>query len=193
MIKHKTRTVRYRRKRRGETDYKKRLKILLSNKLRLVIRKSLSNITAQIVEYHEKGDKVILAVNSRSLDKFEWTVSKGNLPSAYLVGLLIGMKAKKNGVEEVVPDIGFNKAVKGSRVFAVLKGVADAGVKIPHSKEILPSEDRINGTHISKYAQEMKKSESYEKVFSHYIKNNVDPIKISEYFEKAKKKILEVK
>ncbi|MDP7180548.1 MAG: 50S ribosomal protein L18 [Candidatus Woesearchaeota archaeon] len=193
MKKHKTRTVKYRRKRRGETDYKKRLKLLLSNKLRLVIRKSLSNIVAQIVEYHEKGDKVVVAVSSTSLAKFGWNVNKGNLPSAYLVGLLVGIKAKKNGIEEVVPDIGFNKAVKGSRVFAVMKGVVDAGVKIPHSKEILPDEERIKGAHIAKYAEEMKKSEAYEKLFSSYIKNNLDPVKISEYFEMTKKKILEVK
>tara|TARA_B100001971_G_C18252078_1_gene579054 strand:- start:978 stop:1559 length:582 start_codon:yes stop_codon:yes gene_type:complete len=183
-------TLNFRRKRRGETDYRKRLKILLSNKLRLVVRKSLNNIVVQIVEYYNKGDKVILAVSSKVLDKFDWKTNKGNLPSAYLTGLLIGTKAKKKGITELVMDIGLNKSVKGSRTFAVLKGVIDAGIKVPHSDEILPNEDRIKGTHIAKYAEISKKNGNYEKIFSDYIKQKIDPSQISEYFEKSKKKIM---
>lgn len=190
MSKSKTYTVKFRRKRRGETYYRKRLNILISNKLRLVVRKSLNNITAQIVEYHDAGDKIILAVNSKILDKFGWKLNKGNLPSAYLVGLLIGKKAKKKEINELILDIGLNKAVKGSRIFAVLRGVVDAGVNVPHSEEVLPKEDRIKGTHIAKYAETLKKKGNYEKFFSDYIKNNVDPIQINEYFEKSKKKIM---
>ena len=49
----------FKRKREGKTHYKKRLKILLSNKFRLVVRKSLNGIKASIVKYDPKGDKVI--------------------------------------------------------------------------------------------------------------------------------------
>ena len=191
MSQSKTHTVQFRRKRRGETNYKKRLRILLSSKLRLVIRKSLNNITAQIVEYNEKGDKVLLAVSSKSLDKYGWKANKGNLPSAYLVGLLIGKKAKSKGLDNLVLDMGFNKSVKGSRIFAVLKGIIDIGINIPYSKEIFPNEDRINGSHISKYAESLKQSSNFEKIFSDYIKNNIDPLKLTEYFKKTKNKIME--
>ena len=43
----------FKRKRLGITDYKKRLSLLLSNKPRLVIRKSLKHINVQIIEYKE--------------------------------------------------------------------------------------------------------------------------------------------
>ena len=48
-------TVQFRRKREGATNYRKRLKILASNKPRLVVRKSLKNIHASIIEYDKKG------------------------------------------------------------------------------------------------------------------------------------------
>ena len=38
----------YKRKREGKTDYRKRLKLLKSDKLRFVVRKSLNNILTQI-------------------------------------------------------------------------------------------------------------------------------------------------
>ena len=93
-------SVPFRRKREGKTNYKKRLKILLHRKPRLVIRKSLNSIIAQIVEYNADGDKVVLSAHSKELGKFGWKPNKGNLPSAYLIGLLIGKKAKENGANQ---------------------------------------------------------------------------------------------
>lgn len=184
-------TVPFRRKRLGETDYKKRLKTLLSGKPRLVVRKSLNNTIVQIMEYSEKGDKTILALSSKSLDGYGWKANKGNLPSAYLLGLLLGRRAKKQEITELVLDMGLNKSVKGSRIYAVLKGVIDAGINVPHSKDILPSEDRIKGAHIVKHAQLLKKDGNAGKIFSDYIKHNIDPLKLTEYFENTRKKIME--
>ena len=48
----------FRRKRKGKTNYKKRLKLLLSNKPRLVIRPFIKNIIAQIVEYHPNSIRI---------------------------------------------------------------------------------------------------------------------------------------
>ena len=90
----KSYNLKFKRKRLGKTDYKKRLKFLLANKPRLVIRRSIKNILAQIVEYNEKGDKIIVSCHSSELKKYGWDGNKGNLPSAYLVGLLTGNKAK---------------------------------------------------------------------------------------------------
>lgn len=141
----------FKRKKAGKTDYRKRLKLLLANKPRLVVRKSLKNILAQIVEYDEKGDKVILSAHSSELKKYGYAGSKGNIPAAYLVGLLAGNKAKKKDIKELVLDIGLQNSVKGSRIYSVLKGCVDAGLSIPHSKNILPLDDRVKGKHIKDF------------------------------------------
>ncbi|MBW2974225.1 50S ribosomal protein L18 [Candidatus Woesearchaeota archaeon] len=141
----------FKRKRLGKTDYRKRLRILSSNRPRLVVRKSLKNILAQVVEYKGKGDKVILSVHSSELKKMGYDGNKGNIPASYLIGLLIGSKAKKSNIRELVLDIGLQKSVKGSRIYSLLKGCIDSGLSIPHSKEIFPSEDRIKGAHIKNF------------------------------------------
>lgn len=187
--KNKTYRVMFRRKREGRTNYKKRLNILVSNKLRLVVRKSLKNIQVSIVDYDPKGDKVILSSHSRELEKFGWKFNKGNVPAAYLTGLLLGGKAKKQGIDKLVLDIGLQPSVKGSRIYAVLAGILDAGLKVMHNPKILPSKERVNGKHISDFASKIK-GEALERQFSDYIKNNVDPLEIVKYFEDVKDKIV---
>jgi len=141
----------FKRKRIGKTNYKKRLKLLLSNKPRLVIRKSINNVLAQVVQYDAKGDKVIVSAHSSELKKYGWDSSKKNLCAAYLVGLLIGGKAKKKDIKEVIVDIGLQKSVKGSKIYSLIKGCVDKGLIVPCSKEIFPSEDRIKGKHIKDF------------------------------------------
>lgn len=187
----RTYRVQFRRKRSGETNYRKRLKLLLSSKLRLVVRKSLKNIQAQIIEYNPDGDRVTLSVHSRELEKFDWKINKGNMPASYLVGLLIAKKAKKKGIDELILDMGLNKSVKGSRIYTLLKGVVDGGINIAHSDSILPSKERLSGEHIAKYASLLKKDDKeYEKKFSGYIKNKIEPTNLNKYFEEVKKKIM---
>lgn len=188
--KSKTYRVMFRRKREGRTNYKKRLNILISNKLRLVVRKSLKNIQANVMDYDLKGDKVILSVHSRELEKFGWKFNMGNIPAAYLTGLLLGEKAKKKGLNELVLDIGLNASVKGSRIYAVLAGILDSGLKIPHNPKILPSKERIMGKHISDFATKIKNKEPFEKQFKGYIKTNVNPLEVVKYFEDVKNKIV---
>ena len=53
------------------------------------------------------------------------------------------------GCKEAVLDIGLSGSSPGSRVFSALKGMIDAGMDIPHGEEVLPSDERINGSHIS--------------------------------------------
>ena len=65
--------------------------------------------------------------------------------------MLIGNKAKKKNIKELVLDIGLQKSVKGSRIYSLLKGCIDAGLNIPHSKEILPTENRVKGEHIKNF------------------------------------------
>jgi len=152
--------LKFKRRLEEKTNYRKRLGLLKSGKARLVIRKSLSNIMVQIVKYNPKGDETVATAVSMDLKKMGWNRT-GNVPAAYLTGLMAGKMAKEKKVEEAVLDLGLQTSTKGSRIYAALKGVVDAGVSVPHSEEILPSSDRIEGKHISeevaKQFQEVKK------------------------------------
>jgi len=164
-------TVPFRRKREGRTNYKKRLKLLLSGKTRLVVRKSLKGTYATMVQYGEQGDKIVASASPAELRKLGWKFDCGNMPSAYLVGLLLGSKAKKAGVTDAILDTGLENPVKKSRVYATLAGVVDAGVQVPHSKEVLPEQDRLEGKHIASYATQAEGQQ-----FSAYKKHGADAI-----------------
>jgi large subunit ribosomal protein L18 len=145
--------MQFKRRMEGRTDYASRLKLLYSKKPRLVVRRSLKYIKTQIVEFDKIGDKTLVAASSEELKEMGWKFACDNLPAAYLVGLLIGKKAQKKGIKEVVLDSGLYYSTKGSRIYAVVKGVVDSGVKIPVSEEIFPNEERIKGFHIAKYLE----------------------------------------
>ena len=175
----------FRRKKEGKTDYKKRLALLKSKKLRLVVRRSNKHMIAQLVKYSDNGDIMVHNFSTKHLAKFGWQMNTGNIPSAYLLGLLLGKTAKG---EEAILDLGLQTPISGSRVYAVLKGVIDGGLKIAYSEESLPSGDRLSGKHISGYANLVK--ENFEKRFSGYIKNQKDPRKFEEEFDRVKKSII---
>ncbi len=162
MRRPKTRKIPHRRRREGKTDFRLRLKLLKSGKPRLVVRKSLNNLVCQVIKYDSRGDRVLVSSDSRELKKLGWKHHCGNLPSAYLTGLLCGARAKKEKLQELVLDISLCPSVKGSRLYACLKGALDSGLKIPHSEEILPPEDRLSGKHIASFS---KKSANIEKDF----------------------------
>ncbi|NOZ81572.1 MAG: 50S ribosomal protein L18 [Candidatus Micrarchaeota archaeon] len=153
--------VPHRRRREKKTDYRKRLKLLKSGKIRLVVRKSLKHMRVQFIEYAENGDRVVASAFSKELEKMGWKWNCGNVPAAYLTGLLAGIRAAGK-IKEAILDTGLQVSTKGSRIYAALKGVLDSGIHIPHSPEILPSEDRILGKHINEKMErdvnELKKS-----------------------------------
>lgn len=186
----KTYTVKFRRKREGKTDYKKRVKLLLSNKKRIVVRRSLKNVYAAVVEFKEKGDHVIAGVNTKELRKLGWNYNGGNMPSAYLAGLLLGKKAKEKGVNEAVLDIGLYNPIKKSRIYAVVAGVVDAGIKVPHNPDVLPKQDRLSGSHIKAYAENLKGNQQrFARQFNNYTKRKIDPSQIDSEFKNIKAKI----
>jgi large subunit ribosomal protein L18 len=153
------------RRRLGKTDYKKRLKLLLSKKPRLVVRKSLKYIRAQIVEFAKEGDKTLAAASSEELKKLGWKFACDNLPAAYLTGLLIGKKALKKGIKEAILDAGLYHSTSGSRIYAVVKGALDAGLKVPVAEKVLPKEERIKGLHIASYLEKFKNlPDEFEKI-----------------------------
>ncbi|MBU0666246.1 MAG: 50S ribosomal protein L18 [Nanoarchaeota archaeon] len=183
MNRKKTR-LQYQRKREGKTNYKKRLILLQSKKTRLIIRKTNKHILAQFVDYKPDGDIVIVGVSSKALEKLGWNYSTKNIPAAYLTGLLLGKKAQEKKIKEAILDLGLQTSIKGSKLYATLKGVKEAGISINASEEIMPNEDRLKGKHINDY---YSKNPDH---FSKYKKNKVDPKNISKDLEQIKIKIL---
>jgi large subunit ribosomal protein L18 len=190
MAKNSRYCVQLRRRKEGKTDYKARKALVLSGKPRLVARGTLKNVIAQIIVAKPHGDEVLVSANSRELKKYEWKAPGGNLPAAYLTGLLCGLKAKAQGVKEVILDIGLHSPSKGARVFAMLKGVLDAGVHVPHSEEKLPDEKRIEGEHIAQYAASLASNpDEYQSKFSKYLEQKLPPEDLPKHFAKVKKEI----
>jgi len=184
--------VPWRRRREGKTNYRRRLALIRSGKPRLVVRKTLNYIIVQVVEPAIEGDRIIAAAHSRELvKKYGWKGGTKNTSAAYLTGLLAAYRARLNGVEEAVLDIGLQDPVPGARVFAALKGALDAGLNIPHSEDILPSWERIRGEHISLWAQDLSESdeEKYEKQFSQYLARGLKPEALPEHFDEVLERI----
>ncbi len=137
-----------RRRREGRTDYRRRLRLLRSDLPRAVVRKTNTGVIVQVTQPADRGDTVLVSAVARDLVKLGWTGSTGNVPAAYLTGLLAGRRAVGKGVTAAVLDLGRQAPTKGGRVFAVLKGLVDAGLEVPHDVEVLPSDDRIRGAHL---------------------------------------------
>lgn len=156
----------FKRKKQVKTDYNRRLRLLESRKPRLVVRRSLNYIQAQIVEYKGKSDRTLVSSNSRSLRKVGWTFSCDSIPAAYLVGFAIGKVALKSKIGEAILDAGLYRSTKGNRIYAVVKGAIDAGLKIPAGAEMFPSEDRISGKHIAKHKDLPAKFEEIKKMIA---------------------------
>lgn len=183
--------VQFKRKRKGKTNYKKRLSLLKSNKLRLVVRKTSNNIIVQVIEYHPEGDKILVSAHSKELIKnFGWKAHTQNMPTAYLTGLLCGIKSKNKNINEVILDISPYTSIKGSLIYAALKGVLDSDIKIAHSPKVLPTENRLKGQHIADYAKLIKDTPTYQKQFSRYLKKNLEPEQLPKHFEEIKNQIL---
>ena len=193
MAKNSTYRVKLRRRREGKTDYQARKALVASRKPRLVTRASNKNAEVQIIIAKPHGDEVLVSANSRELIKsYGWRAPTGNIPPAYLTGFLCGVKAKAAGIKEAILDIGLVSPTKGSKIFAVLSGVVDAGVEVPHSEDKIVKE-RMKGEHIAKYAKTLGAgSEEYNAKFTQYTAKGVAPEKIPEHFAKVKADIVTV-
>jgi large subunit ribosomal protein L18 len=177
--------VKFRRRRENKTDYRKRLALLKSKKIRAVVRILKSQVIVQLIKYELEGDKTLVGVSTKRLEKYGW-YSANNVPSSYLAGYLAGLIAKNKGITEAVMDIG-RYSKRNKKVFAALKGLVDAGIEISHDPSVYPEEERITGKILEEYAKSNPKAPE----FNNYYKKGVDPKKLSQIFEDVKKKIEE--
>jgi len=100
-------------------------------------------------------------------------------------------------------DVGLTKTTTGNKVFGALKGAVDGGLEIPHSTKRFPGYDTENdsfnaevhckhifGGNVASYMEHLKSNEgknegAYEKQFSSYIKQGVEPDQLEEMYEKV--------
>ncbi len=183
-----TYTMPFRRRQEGKTNYEKRLAAVKSGIPRLCVRRTNKYITAQLIGFEPKGDKVLAQASSKQLESFGWVAEK-NLPSAYLTGMLLAVKAKAAGQEKAILDIGFSTPIHGTRPFAVLKGAVDGGLNIKLDEKAFPKDDRISGKHIEELAKSLDE-EAFKKKFSTYVKKGINVKELSKVFEEVKQKIL---
>jgi len=184
--------VAFRRRREGKTDYQLRRGLVLSGLPRLVVRKSLRNISVQLVKAEVNGDKVLTSAHSNELTKkYGWLGGTGSISAAYLTGLSCGLKALGQGFKEAVLDIGLQYPSKGSKIFAALKGALDAGLAIPFDKEKLPDEKRMTGQHVAEYAKQLSSNpEKYQRQFATQLVRGLKPEDTDSNFAQVKEKII---
>ncbi|MGA3020384.1 MAG: 50S ribosomal protein L18 [Candidatus Micrarchaeales archaeon] len=182
------RELKFRRRREGLTNYKKRLALVKSGLERIIVRKTNKRIMGQVVEYSEKGDRIVAAADSNELSKkYNWP-SRRNRPTAYLTGLLLARKAKDRG--EMILDIGITAPVKGSIPFVFAKGCIDGGIKLRGKFEV--SEDSYTPMRIAKYAESLKKDQAaLKRQFGGYIEKGVEVESLPKLFNEVKAKILQ--
>ena len=174
--------------REDKTNYRKRSAILIGRHLFVTVKISDQNVAAQVLRPTPTGDIVIVSAHSRELAEHGWKGGFNNLPACYLTGTLLGKKALEKEVSSAVLYIGKNHFT--SRVAACMKGIVDAGVRMPISEESLPDEDRISGHHIAEYSNVLKENEEeYNSRFSAILKNGLKPEDYPSHFEEIKSRI----
>ena len=155
-----------RRRKAHKTDYGKRIKLLKSEKPRIVFRRTNRYIIAQYVESIEAKDKVIIGMSSKNLLKLGWPEkNKGSLksiPASYLTGYLIGKEIKSKKLEEPVVDFGMLRTKHKTKPHAFLKGLVDSGIEIKTQEKTFPEEERLMGESLK------------EKIDVEKIKSNID-------------------
>lgn len=142
------RTIR-RRRREQKTDYNKRIKLLKSEKARIVFRKTNKYIIAQYVVSDEAQDKIEIGITSKELLKYGWPKSaEGSLksiPATYLTGYLMGKKIKEKKLENPIIDFGMLRVLHKTKPYAFIKGLKDFGIEIQCKEEICPEEEKLKG------------------------------------------------
>ena len=136
-----------RRLREEKTNYRKRSTMLMGKRDFITVTISNQNTQVQVLTPGMTGDKVVSSAHSRYLIEKGWKGSRKSISAAYLTGYLAGKKALSQGAKDAILYTGTKRYTQ--RMAAALKGVIDAGLEVPASEETFPSEDRINGEHLT--------------------------------------------
>ena len=185
-------TSTFRRIREGKTNYRKREKLLFGKQDFVTVNVSDENVSAQLIRPDLLGDKVMASVHSNELLSYGWKGSRKNVPSCYLVGLLLGKKCLQKKITRAILYIG--KRHFTTKIAACIKGLSEAGLEMPFSEKIIPSEQRIQGNHIAEYAKKLKENEElYKSRFSSNLGSGLEPEKYPSHFSEVKDRIVNEK
>ncbi|KAE9550611.1 hypothetical protein FO519_006182 [Halicephalobus sp. NKZ332] len=196
-------------------------------KYRLIVRFTNKDVIAQIAYSRIVGDVVVASAYAHELPRYGIKVGLTNYAAAYATGLLLARRHLKTlkldqlykGTEEVngedynaevegdnpnpfmaVLDIGLARTSTGAKIFAVMKGVADGGIYVPHSetrffgydseaKEYSAEahRDRIFGKHVADYMKLLQdeSEDSYKRQFSKFIEAGITADGLEGMYKKA--------
>lgn len=195
-------------------------------KYRLIVRFTNKDIIAQVAYSKIEGDVIVASAYSHELPFYGITVGLTNYAAAYATGLLLARRHLKNlkldgtfkGQEELtgefytveeeggrrpfkaVLDVGLARTTTGCKVFAVMKGVADGGINVPHSEnrffgydsvskkyDAEAHRDRILGKHVAEYMRYLQEEDdaAYKKQFSKFIESGIAADDLEEMYKKA--------
>ncbi len=146
----KSQRLRFKRRRNGKTDYRRRLRMLRGGAPRAIVRVSNTQVVCQLAQFDPEGDRIVASFSGNNLAAYGWPVgaSTKSVPACYVAGYALGKSALSAGHDSAILDIGLASSSPGNRIFAALKGMIDAGLDVPHGDGVLPSDDRVNGAHI---------------------------------------------
>ncbi|MEK6919059.1 MAG: 50S ribosomal protein L18 [Nanoarchaeota archaeon] len=154
-----TQVIPKRRRLEGITDYQARRNMLKSGRARVVFRKTNKYIIGQVIVSEEAADRVIESVTSKELLGKGWPENKEgslkSLPAAYLTGLMLGKNSQTKKITSAILDIGLNRNIAKSRIYAFANGIVDSGLEMPVSEKMFPEKARIDGEQI-KMSKEIK-------------------------------------
>jgi len=196
-------------------------------KYRLITRFTNKDIIAQIAYSRIGGDIVVCGAYSHELPRYGIKLGLTNYAAAYATGLLLARRHLKKlkldsvykGKEQAdgqdydveqegdnpnpftcVLDTGLARTTTGAKLFAVMKGVADGGIHVPHSETRFfgydpeskeynaeAHRDRIIGKHVADYMTHLKDDdeESYKRQFARFIKEGITPDMMEGIYKKA--------
>lgn len=199
-----------------------------SPRYRLVARFTNKDVIAQIIYATMAGDRVLCAAYSHELKRYGIPVGLTNYSAAYCTGLLLarrllqklkldkiykGAEGEASGelyhIEDAADgprpftanlDVGLVSTTTGHRVFSVLKGAIDGGLRVPYSEKRFfgydgdaktfdaeEFRDRIFGSHVSEYMTTLidTDADKYNKQFSQYVKHKIAPDAIEDMYKNA--------
>jgi large subunit ribosomal protein L18 len=113
----------------------------------------------QVVESFEAQDKITFGITSKALLDYGWDSklagSLKSISAAYLTGFLAAKKIKDG---EFIIDIGMALNKKGGRIYAIIAGLIEGGLKIRANEEVLPPKERLMAEHQSEEVQKAIKT-----------------------------------
>jgi large subunit ribosomal protein L5e len=196
-------------------------------KYRLIVRFTNKDVIAQIAYARIEGDVIVCSAYAHELPRYGIKTGLTNYAAAYATGLLLARRHLKSlnlgdiykGAEQVdgvdynaekegdnpnpftaVLDVGLARTSTGAKVFAVMKGVADGGIYVPHSETRFfgydpeskeynaeAHRDRIFGKHVADYMTELKDKDedAYNRQFARLIKEGITAENLSAVYKKA--------